>query len=61
MAFSHGANDVANSVGPLAGIWMVYEGMVFREKSDPPIWILLIGAVGLVIGLATYGYKIMVR
>jgi len=59
VSFAHGANDVANAVGPLAGIFMVVDEMKFNDKFEPPVWILIIGACGLVVGLATYGYKIM--
>ncbi|MEZ6185163.1 MAG: anion permease [Planctomycetota bacterium] len=58
VAFAHGSNDVANAVGPLAGVvTAVQHG--FSAKAPMPMWILLMGAVGIVIGLATYGYKVM--
>ena len=59
VSFGHGANDVANACGPLAGIWATYEAGAFVKEADTPIWILVIGAVGLVVGLGTYGYNIM--
>lgn len=61
MAFAHGSNDVANAVGPLAAIVGVIQsgGEMATEKSTLPGWVLLIGAVGIVIGLATYGYKVI--
>ncbi len=62
MAFAHGANDVANAVGPLAGIVGVIQSNGAAEiaaKSAVPGWVLLLGAVGIVIGLATYGYKVI--
>ncbi len=61
MAFAHGSNDVANAVGPLAAIVGVIQsgGEAIGEKSALPAWILLLGAVGIVIGLATYGYKVI--
>ncbi|MCQ4241552.1 inorganic phosphate transporter [Stutzerimonas stutzeri] len=62
MAFAHGSNDVANAVGPLAAIVGVIQSggeAVAGEKSLVPGWILLLGAVGIVIGLATYGYKVI--
>jgi len=59
VSFAHGANDVANAVGPLVGIVSAIEQNKFVEKEEAPVWCLIIGAVGLVIGLATYGYKIM--
>lgn len=62
MAFAHGANDVANAIGPLAAIVGVIdsEGMAaVAAKSPVPGWVLLLGACGIVVGLATYGYKVI--
>ena len=62
MAFAHGSNDVANAVGPLAAIVGVIQSggeMAVGAKSAVPGWGLLLGAVGIVIGLATYGYKVI--
>lgn len=61
MAFAHGSNDVANAVGPLAAIVEVIQsgGEAVGAKTALPAWVLLLGAVGIVIGLATYGYKVI--
>jgi PiT family inorganic phosphate transporter len=60
MAFAHGSNDVANAVGPLAAIAStVQSGGVIAAKSAMPWWILLVGGLGIVIGLATYGWKVI--
>ncbi|MEH6515670.1 MAG: inorganic phosphate transporter [Halioglobus sp.] len=60
MAFAHGSNDVANAVGPLAAIAStVLSGGEIAAKSVMPWWILLIGGLGIVIGLATYGWKVI--
>ena len=62
MAFAHGSNDVANAVGPLAAIVGVIQSggeLAVGAKSAVPGWVLLLGAVGIVIGLATYGYKVI--
>lgn len=62
MAFAHGSNDVANAVGPLAAIVGVIQSggeLAAGAKSTVPGWVLLLGAVGIVIGLATYGYKVI--
>ncbi len=62
MAFAHGANDVANAVGPLAAVVGVIQSGGAAEiaaKSAVPGWVLLLGAIGIVIGLATYGYKVI--
>lgn len=60
MAFAHGSNDVANAVGPLAAIAStVQSGGVIAAKSAMPWWILLVGGMGIVVGLATYGWKVI--
>jgi PiT family inorganic phosphate transporter len=60
MAFAHGSNDVANAVGPLAAIASVIEsGGQVASKSMLPPWILILGGIGIVFGLATYGFKVM--
>ncbi len=60
MAFAHGSNDVANAVGPLAAIAStVQSGGEIAAKSAMPWWILLVGALGIVIGLATYGWRVI--
>jgi len=60
MAFAHGSNDVANAVGPLAAIASVVStGGEVAAKSVMPSWILLLGGFGIVVGLATYGWKVI--
>ncbi len=60
MAFAHGSNDVANAIGPLAAIYGVIDsGGIIGSKSALPVWILLIGGSGIVIGLVTYGHKVI--
>tara|TARA_Y100000588_G_scaffold392919_1_gene506705 strand:+ start:13 stop:1281 length:1269 start_codon:yes stop_codon:yes gene_type:complete len=60
MAFAHGSNDVANAIGPLAAIVSVVQsGGEIAAKSILPPWILLIGASGIVIGLAMLGFRVM--
>ena len=60
MAFAHGSNDVANAVGPLAAIVStVQSGGEIAAKSVMPWWILLVGGLGIVVGLATYGWKVI--
>ena len=58
-SFAHGANDVSNAVGPLAAIWYIYQNGAVASKIDVPIWILCLGGAGIVVGLSTYGVKIM--
>ena len=59
MAFAHGANDVANAIGPLAGVFHFARGGEIGSKAPVPLWLLAMGGVGIVVGLATYGYKVM--
>ncbi len=59
MAFAHGSNDVANAIGPVAAVISVVKtGAVLQTASVPP-WVLLLGAVGIVVGLATYGFRVI--
>jgi len=60
MAFAHGSNDVANGVGPIAAVvGLVKSGGEVAQTTELPIWILLLGGFGILVGLATYGYKVM--
>jgi len=60
MAFAHGSNDVANAVGPVAAIVsIVQSGGEVSTKSYLSAWILLLGGVGIVLGLVTYGRRVM--
>ncbi|NNG13547.1 MAG: inorganic phosphate transporter [Gammaproteobacteria bacterium] len=60
MAFAHGSNDVANAVGPLAAVVSIVEsGGAVAQKSAMPVWILLLGGTGIIIGLITYGHKVI--
>eukprot|EP00002_Diphylleia_rotans_P028321 TRINITY_DN5717_c0_g2_i1.p1 TRINITY_DN5717_c0_g2~~TRINITY_DN5717_c0_g2_i1.p1 ORF type:complete len:497 (-),score=95.17 TRINITY_DN5717_c0_g2_i1:772-2262(-) len=58
-SFAHGANDVANSIGPLAAVIEIYQTGEVESESQVPAWVLILGAIGIVIGLATYGHKVM--
>ena len=60
-SFAHGSNDVANAVAPLATIYHIYQNDAISKKSDVPIWVLVLGGIGIVIGLSTWGYKIIDR
>ncbi len=59
VAFAHGANDVANAVGPLAAVVSVLGQGIVVMKAQVPMWILGLGGVGIVIGLATWGWRVM--
>jgi len=59
VAFAHGANDVANAVGPLAAVVSILQTGLVTMKAQVPIWILGMGGVGIIIGLATWGWRVM--
>ncbi len=60
MAFAHGSNDVANGIGPLAAVVsIVSSGGEVMQKSQLPLWILVLGGSGIVVGLITLGYRVM--
>ncbi|RLL55523.1 anion permease [Mariprofundus sp. EBB-1] len=60
IAFAHGSNDVANAIGPVAAIvGIVSSAGEIAAKSTTPIWILILGGAGIVIGLITYGHKVI--
>ena len=58
-ALSHGANDVANAVGPFAAVWMIYSTGKVEKKADIPIWVMIYAGIALDIGLLTMGHHIM--
>ena len=59
MAFAHGSNDVANAVGPVAAIVSIVKTGMVAQQSSLATWILLLGSVGIVLGLATYGWRVI--
>jgi PiT family inorganic phosphate transporter len=59
MAFAHGSNDVANAVGPVAAVVSTATSGAVAQQSALPTWVLLLGAIGIVLGLATYGFKVI--
>ena len=60
MAFAHGSNDVANGIGPLAAVVSIIKsGGELAQSSTLPLWILFLGGGGIVLGLATMGYRVM--
>jgi len=59
VGLAQGANDVANSVGPIAAILAVMETQKVTMQVPVPIWVLVLGGVGLVIGISTWGYRVM--
>jgi len=59
LSFAHGANDVANAVGPLAAINDALQSEGVHTQAEIPIWVMLIGAVGISIGLLLFGPKLI--
>jgi PiT family inorganic phosphate transporter len=59
LSFAHGANDVANAIGPLAAIDETLRSAAVVAQAPIPMWIMLIGAFGLAVGLALYGPKLI--
>jgi len=59
MAFAHGSNDVANAIGPVAAVVSIVKTGAVAQKSALATWILLLGGTGIVLGLATYGWRVI--
>lgn len=60
LSFAHGSNDVANAVGPLAAIVdVVNSGGAIHDKAGIPVWVMMIGAIGIALGLALFGPKVI--
>lgn len=59
LSFAHGANDVANAIGPLAAINEVISTGTMSSTAGVPLWVMLIGAVGLAVGLALFGPRLI--
>jgi len=59
LSFAHGANDVANAVGPLAAINEAILNGAVAAKASIPIWVMMVGAIGIALGLALYGPKLI--
>jgi PiT family inorganic phosphate transporter len=59
MSFAHGANDVASAIGPLAASMQAFSGQALSAKTSVSPWLMAFGGAGIVIGLATMGYKVI--
>mgnify|MGYP003337650381 CR=1 FL=1 len=59
LAFAHGSNDIANSIGPAASVIAVINKNSVTQSSEIPLWLLLLGAVGIIAGLLTFGRKVI--
>ncbi len=59
VAFAHGANDVSNAIGPVAAILGVLKTDAIQTKTAIPSWLLAFGGLGIVLGLATWGWRVI--
>jgi PiT family inorganic phosphate transporter len=59
LSFAHGSNDVANAIGPLAAICDALVHLDVSSKAPVPLWIMVVGAIGLSAGLALYGPRLI--
>ncbi|MFQ6035897.1 MAG: inorganic phosphate transporter [Sedimentisphaerales bacterium] len=59
VAFAHGANDVANAIGPLAAVAEIVKHNSVPGEVPVNIWFLVLGGLGIAIGLAMFGYRVM--
>ncbi len=59
MAFAHGSNDVANAIGPVAAVVSIAQSGTVTQSAGLPLWVLLLGGGGIVVGLATYGRRVI--
>jgi len=59
VAFAHGSNDVANAIGPLSAAYQAVTEHAILKTSNTPNWALLLGGAGIVIGLGTWGWKVI--
>ncbi|XP_069106837.1 sodium-dependent phosphate transporter 1-A-like [Argopecten irradians] len=58
-SFAHGGNDVSNSIGPLIAIWMIAKEGTALQTSSTPLWILVYGGAGIIIGLWIWGRRVI--
>lgn len=59
MAFAHGANDVANAIGPVSAAVTILLSGALSETTQVPAWALALGGLGIVVGLATWGWRVI--
>jgi PiT family inorganic phosphate transporter len=59
VAFAHGANDRSNAIGPMAAVWQVFKSGSLGSEAEVPLWLVLLGSLGIVIGISTWGYRVM--
>lgn len=58
-SFAHGGNDVSNSVAPLITIWLIYTNRLPEGPATKDLWLMALGAVGIVTGLALWGKRVL--
>ncbi len=59
VAFSHGSNDVANAIGPLSAAYQAVRTGQVATSSEVPAWALVLGGIGIIVGLATWGWRVI--
>ena len=59
VAFAHGANDVANAIGPVASIIPLAQGLTVGSQVEVPYWLLALGGLGIAVGCMTWGRRVM--
>lgn len=59
LSFAHGANDVANAIGPLSAVASAVQTESIASKATIPLWVMAIGAIGIALGLALFGAKLI--
>ncbi|MBN2824629.1 MAG: inorganic phosphate transporter [Campylobacterales bacterium] len=59
LSFAHGANDVANAVGPLAAVYDALTTMKISSEASIPLWVMMVGGIGIAIGLALFGPRLI--
>lgn len=58
-SFAHGGNDVSNAIGPLIGLFLIYQEGIIKTESATPVWILFYGGVGISAGLWILGRRVI--
>jgi inorganic phosphate transporter, PiT family len=59
VAFAHGANDVANAIGPVAAVLDIIKNSTISDTASIPPWLLAFGGIGIIVGLATWGWRVI--
>jgi len=59
VAFAHGSNDVANAIGPMSAAYQAVRTGEVALKAGVPTWALALGGVGIIVGLATWGWRVI--